>query len=152
MTSNAADQRPDQFYVQVDDSPAASSGALPDQARPIYSNGPISPQRSMVVSMDGEEKRIMEFLALGVPPGVKSLMKNWHAEVLALGEHAPSVLIKALKEGNETQQYAAVVALRYFGYESYGHGYGPDMTYTYKPPGSSEAITVVPLHPPDRRY
>lgn len=101
------------------------------------------------MSEQSDLKRIWMFLAMGIPPGGTPQFKLWQEEVKGLGEDAPRIFIQALKEGTETEQYTAVVGLRYLGYESHGDGYGSKMVYKYKPPGSSEWTTVVPLFPPD---
>jgi len=41
----------------------------------------------------------------------------------------------ALENGTENEQYAALLALRLFGYEAWGVGYGDELVYEVKEPG-----------------
>jgi hypothetical protein len=94
-------------------------------------------------------RRIWESLAAGVPPGGTPHFRKWQQDVKSLGDEAPRVFIQALNEGDEAEQYTAILGLRSFGYDAYGDGYGPSTIFKYKAPGSSEWTIVFPHFPPD---
>ena len=101
---------------------------------------------------DKDNRRVWEFLSKDIPSGGSPRFNKWKEECKQLGDSAPLVFLQALREGTETQQNVAVVALRLFGYESKAEGAGGDRIYKVKLSGSPEWTTVVPLYPPDRAY
>jgi hypothetical protein len=104
------------------------------------------------VEIKPEHRRIWDFISQGVPPGGTPQFKKWREDVRKLGPDAPKIFIQAMREGDEAEQYTAVWGLRYFGYESHGEGYGPELIYKHRAPGQTEWVTILPYFPPDEDY
>jgi len=54
------------------------------------------------------------------------------------------VFLDAHENGTENEQYAALLALRLFGYEAWGVGYDDELVYEVKEPGSDAGRIVRP--------
>ena len=78
--------------------------------------------------MREEDARVWEFLSSMPPPATKD-WEAWRKECLLIGDRAPEIFVVALELGDDAQQYAALLALRIFGWEVYlestqsGEGY-----------------------------
>lgn len=68
------------------------------------------------------EAEIRAFLSKEVPPGGTRDWVDWQVQSLGLGDDAPDVFFKVLKDGDECQRYAALLSLRVHGFVAYGHG------------------------------
>lgn len=97
---------------------------------------------------ESERERIRAFLLEPVPPGGTFEWEVWQAECRSFGKDALEVFLDAIKNGDECQQYAAVLGLRLHGYEAHADGFDVDTVYKVKPPQSSEWNTIVPSRPP----
>lgn len=104
------------------------------------------------MNKDETTRRIWDFLSVDIPSSSSARFPQWKEQCKHLGASAPVVFLKALREGTETQQNVAVIALRFFGFESKAEGYGKERVYLVKQPGSSEWTPIIPIHPPDRAY
>ena len=93
---------------------------------------------------------INEFLDEPVPPSGTVLWQNWHERGRSLppAEAVPA-FIEALKQGSESQQYAALLGLRLFGFSAFAEGYGSDFIYRLKAPGASVDEVIKPKHLPE---
>lgn len=100
------------------------------------------------MALPSDAQKVWDFISVDIPPGGTPQFKQWQERVKALGDGAAAVLLEALETGRENQQCVAVVALRYFGYESYAEGYGSKTIYKIRRPGSAETQIIVPLHLP----
>ena len=100
------------------------------------------------MGMPIDAQKVWDFISVGIPPGGTPRFKQWQEECRNLGQGAADVLMEALETGEENQQCVAVVALRYFGYESYAEGFGSKTVYKVRRPGATEVQTITPLHLP----
>ena len=57
-----------------------------------------------------------------------------------------------LSNGRYDEQHASILALREYGYEAWGHGYGKEFHFTVRAPGAKESTVIEPLYPDDRGY
>lgn len=104
----------------------------------------------LAVGFSAEEVRA--FLREAVPPPSRNKADpwwqdwiDWNARWREVGiEHAP-VLVDALENAGENEQYAALLALRLLGYQVWGVGHGPDLVYEITEPNpGSQAWTIKP--------
>jgi hypothetical protein len=88
------------------------------------------------VSDSGAEgKAVWDFLKNNPVPAVGTeSFGSWRGRCLSLGPTTSSVFIKVLENGDEAQQYGALVGLRLYGYEVWAEGYGLDVTYRVRAP------------------
>ncbi len=100
------------------------------------------------MAIDFDPQKVWDFVSVDIPPGGTPMFKQWQVQVKALGDGAANVLLEALETGRENQQCVAVVALRYFGWESYAEGYGSKTVYKVRRPGATQEQTIIPLHLP----
>jgi hypothetical protein len=100
------------------------------------------------VTVPFDPQKVWDFVSVDIPPGGTPMFKQWQEQVRTLGDRAPDVLLDALENGRENQQLVAVIALRYFGYESYAEGYGSKTVYKVRLPGAADLQTIIPLHLP----
>jgi len=61
-----------------------------------------------------------------------------------LGERCAPLLLDALQNGTEDEQYAAVLGLRLFGYYASADGYGGDLVFEVREPGATDVRIIKP--------
>src|SRR5882762_5966338 len=91
-----------------------------------------------------ERERILVFLREPVPPSYEGLLAKWKERAGSQGPLAPALFVERLREGGEGEQYASLLALRQYGYEAWGNGYGSDFHYTVCAPGESVPLMIRP--------
>lgn len=79
-----------------------------------------------------------EFLTRPVPPSGTKAWSAWQLECRQFGSDAAEVALDALENGSENERYAAVLALRLFGYEAEGEGYDAELVYRVRAPHELE--------------
>jgi len=98
-----------------------------------------------------QDDAIRRFLVEPVPPGgPMGSLESWKVRCRALGPRAPAIFMEALEHGSESEQYAALIGLREFGYSTSAEGYGREVVYRIKPPGLAELVIrpkVAPWQP-----
>src|SRR5262245_42194789 len=92
---------------------------------------------------------VKDFLKEPVPPTGTQEWKDWQERGRALGPESVPVLLDALEHGEESEQYAALLCLRLFGYEVFGEGYGPDLYYRVKVPETTDVRVIKPKITPE---
>ena len=75
--------------------------------------------------------------------------EEWQRRCQALGPESVPAFLTVLEDGEEAEQYAALLGLRLFGYEAFGEGYGPDFYYHLKEPGATEVRVIKPKITPE---
>jgi hypothetical protein len=96
---------------------------------------------------DSPSKR---FVDEPVPPSRTTLWRDWQnrCRALSAAEAVPQ-FIATLKEGSESQQYAALLGLRMFGFSAFAEDYGPNFVYRIRAPGTSVEEVIKPKHLPE---
>lgn len=69
-----------------------------------------------------------------MPPGGTSEFKHWEQEGRAFGEEAIPVFLERLENGSYIEQHAALLGLRFFGYEAWAEGYWEGIVYKVRRP------------------
>src|SRR5262245_48552014 len=95
------------------------------------------------------EKNASYFLKEPVPPTGTEEWRDWQIRCRALGPACTPIFLEALEYGSESEQYAALLGLRLFGYEAFGEGYGPELQYSILAPGATQIQVIKPRITPD---
>jgi hypothetical protein len=91
--------------------------------------------------MNSSHSPAREFLrSRPVPPAPSPEFDQWLGACRELGPESAPELLQALRHGDESEQYGAVVCLRQFDYEVWAVGYGDDLRYSVRAPGDDEKI------------
>jgi hypothetical protein len=90
-----------------------------------------------------------DFVRAPVPPSPSREWTDWQQRCRALGPESIPVFLDVLENGEEAEQYSALLALRLFGYEAFGEGYGPELCYRVKEPGATDARLIRPKITPE---
>lgn len=93
--------------------------------------------------------RTSQFLKEPVPPTGTKEWRDWQARCRELGHESVPVFLDALENGDEPEQYAALLSLRLFGWEAFGEGYGSELRYRVTEPGGSNAKVIRPRITPE---
>lgn len=100
--------------------------------------------------MDSEAKKIAAFLAESVPPTsmskgpARDRWLDWSRRAAEFGSDAPAAFMRALAEGDYNAQYAALLALRHYGYEAWAQGYWEEVVYKVRSVDESEWRYIEP--------
>ena len=95
-----------------------------------------------------DEDVVRRFLERGVPFTGGPSWYEWQDDCNRLGPQAPKVFLEALRLGDETTHYPALLGLRIFGYEAWGVGDGRARTYKVRKVGTEEWILINPISKP----
>jgi hypothetical protein len=83
-----------------------------------------------------------------VVPGGQVWFDEWRDRCRGLGSEAPVVLREILRDGNPSEQEAAMLCLRAQGFETFGTGEGGAITdWKLRAPESDEFETIRPVTP-----
>lgn len=92
---------------------------------------------------------VQRFTRLDVPVPKTPHWYRWLREGHDLGERSAFELLRVLELGTDNQQYAAMLALRGFGYEVWGEHFYEDLFWSVKHPNGQRVI-IVPVEKPCR--
>ncbi len=88
----------------------------------------------------GFASRVGAFLKKDVPPSVLPISEEWRTEARSFGKKGLPYFLKALRDGDDVEQYSALIALRENGFEAWGHGYNADFEYHVTIDGEKQII------------